>query len=162
VPSSKQPNRWSDRAPCRRGRPSLPLAAPLVRLAALAVALLLAGPALAQSVSVQVVVSHASQEKGPMEQPRLLPPGFNFQSHKVLQQKTLSLELGEEGGTTLPNGKDVKLRPESVQGNQLMMHVEVEGATRSDLRMRNGKRVTIRHPQPYQNGNLLVHLEARF
>jgi hypothetical protein len=129
---------------------------------ALAVLLLQTGPAAAQDVSVQVIVSHASQEKGPMEQPRLLPPGFDFQSHQVLQQKTLRLGLGEEGKTELPNGKDVKLRPESVQGNQLMMHVEVEGATKSDLRMRNGKRVTIRHPQPYKNGNLLVHLEARF
>jgi hypothetical protein len=129
---------------------------------ALAALLLLAGPATAQDVSVQVIVSHASQEKGPMEQPRLLPPGFNFQSHKVLQQKTLKLALGQQGQMELPNGKDVKLRPESIQGNQLMMHVEVEGATKSDLRMRNGKRVTIRHPQPYKNGNLLVHLEARF
>lgn len=135
---------------------------PVVTIAALAALLLLAGPAAAQDVSVQVIVSHASQEKGPMEQPRLLPPGFNFQSHKVLQQKTLKLALGQQGELELPNGKDVKLRPESIQGDQLMMHVEVEGATKSDLRMRNGKRVTIRHPQPYENGNLLVHLEARF
>jgi hypothetical protein len=126
------------------------------------VGLLWAGPAAAQDVTVQVIVSHASQEKGPMEQPKLLPPGFDFQSHKVLQRETLRLGLGQEGGLTLPNGKDVKLRPESIQNDQLMMHVEVQGATRSDLRMRNGKRVTIRHPQRYENGNLLVHLEARF
>ena len=138
------------------------LAVPLTGFAALAAALLLAGPALAQNVSVQVIVSHASQEKGPMEQPRLLPPGFNFQSHQVLQQTTFNLAMGEEGNTRLPNGKNVKVRPNSVQGKQLMMHVEVEGATKSDLRMRSGKRVTIRHPQPYRNGNLLVHLEARF
>jgi hypothetical protein len=131
-------------------------------LLALAAALSWAGPAAAQNVSVQVIVSHASQEQGPMEQPKLLPPGFDFQSHKVLQQQTLSLGMGQEGRTSLPNGKAVKLRPESIQGNQLMMHVEVEGATKSDLRMRNGKRVTIRHPQRYENGNLLVHLEARF
>ncbi len=129
---------------------------------AVAAAFLLAGQATAQTVSVQVTVSHASQEKGPMEQPKLLPPGFNFQSHKVLQQTTLNLGMGEEGKTKLPNGKNVKLRPTSIQGKQLMMHVEVEGATKSDLRMRNGKRVTIRHPQAYKNGNLLVHLQARF
>lgn len=131
-------------------------------LLALAVVLLAAGPAAAQNVSVQVIVSHASQQQGPMEQPKLLPPGFDFQSHKVLQQRTLSLGMGQEGRASLPNGKAVKLRPESIQGDQLMMHVEVEGATKSDLRMRNGKRVTIRHPQRYENGNLLVHLEARF
>jgi len=129
---------------------------------ALAAAVLLARPAFAENVTVTVIVSHASQEKGPMEQPNLLPPGFNFQSHRVLQRETLNLAMGQEAQLTLPNGKAVKLRPTSIQGDHLMMHVEVEGATRSDLRMRNGKRVTIRHPQPYQNGNLLVHLEARF
>jgi hypothetical protein len=128
----------------------------------LAAGLLWAGPAAAQNVSVQVIVSHASQQKGPMEAPNLLPPGFDFQSHKILQRKTFDLALGQEGQLELPNGKAVKLRPESIQGNQLMMFVEVEGATKSELRMRNGKRVTIRHPQRYENGNLLVHLEARF
>lgn len=131
-------------------------------LLALVAGLLWAGPAAAQNVSVLVIVSHASQEKGPMEQPNLLPPGFDFQSHKILQRKTLNLAMGQEGSLQLPNGKAVRLRPESIQGNQLMMHVEVEGATKSDLRMRNGKRVTIRHPQRYENGNLLVHLEATF
>ena len=128
----------------------------------LAAGLLWAGPAAAQNVSIQVIVSHASQEKGPMEAPNLLPPGFDFQSHKILQRKTFNLALGQEGQLELPNGKAVKLRPESIQGNQLMMFVEVEGATKSELRMRNGKRVTIRHPQRYENGNLLVHLEATF
>lgn len=128
----------------------------------LAAGLLWAVPAAAQNVSIQVIVSHASQEKGPMEQPNLLPPGFDFQSHKILQRKTFNLALGQEGQLELPNGKAVKLRPESIQGNQLMMFVEVEGATKSELRMRNGKRVTIRHPQRYENGNLLVHLEATF
>jgi hypothetical protein len=136
--------------------------AQLIGLLAFAGALLLAGPAAAKDVEVQVIVSHASQQKGPMEQPQLLPPGFNFQSHQVLQRSTLKLAMGEEGKTELPNGKSVKLRPTSVQGDQLMMHVEVEGATKSDLRMRDGKRVTIRHPQPFKDGNLLVHLEARF
>lgn len=131
-------------------------------LVALAATVAWAAPAAAQDVSVKVIVSHASQEKGPMEQPKLLPPGFNFQSHKVLQRETLKLGMGQEGKTRLPNGKNVKLRPQSIDGNQLMMHVEVQGATKSDLRMRNGKRVTIRHPQSYENGNLLVHLEARF
>jgi len=129
---------------------------------ALAMGVFLGGSAAAENVTVTVIVSQASQEKGPMEQPNLLPPGFNFRSHRVLQQQTLNLAMGQEAQLTLPNGKAVKLRPTSIQGDHLMMHVEVEGATRSDLRMRNGKRVTIRHPQPYQNGNLLVHLEARF
>jgi hypothetical protein len=137
-------------------------ASPWPRLIALAVVLAWVSPAAAENVSVQVIVSHASQNKGPMEQPKLLPPGFNFQSHQVLQRDTLDLAMGAEGKTTLPNGKSVKLRPESIQGDQLMMHVEVQGATKSDLRMRNGKRVTIRHPQAYKDGNLLVHLEARF
>jgi len=138
------------------------LASQWPRIVALAVALAWAAPAAAQNVSVQVTVSHASQNKGPMEQPKLLPPGFNFQSHQILQRDTLNLALGKEGKTKLPNGKTVKVRPDSIQGNQLMMHVEVQGATKSDLRMRNGKRVTIRHPQSYKDGNLLVHLEARF
>ena len=90
------------------------------------------------------------------------PPGFNFQSHRVLQSKSFRLEMNQEGKLRLPNGKNVKLRPTGRDGNQLMLHVEVEGATRSDLRMRNGKRVTIRHPAPYEGGNLLVHLESRF
>ena len=132
--------------------------------AALAAIALLWSPAPAHAADVQVVltVSHASNQQGPMEQPNLLPPGFNFQSHRVLQSQTLGLNMNQEASHRLPNGKQVKLRPTGQQGNQLSMHVEVEGATKSDLRMRNGKRVTIRHPEPYQGGNLLVHLEARF
>lgn len=138
------------------------LAARCTRLIALGAALLVAAPAAAESVRVSVVVSHASSEKGPMEQPNLLPPGFNFQSHRVLQSTSLDLAMGQTGTVRLPNGKSVTLRPTELRENDLMMHVEVEGATRSDLRMRNGKRVTIRHPEPYQGGNLLVHLEASF
>ena len=121
-----------------------------------------AGPAQAADVQVTLTVSHASNQQGPMEQPKLLPPGFNFQSHRVLQTQRLGLAMNQEASHRLPNGKQVKLRPTAKQGNQLSMHVEVQGATKSDLRMRNGKRVTIRHPEPYEGGNLLVHLEARF
>lgn len=128
----------------------------------LALAWVLPGTAEAADVQVTLTVSHASSQKGPMEQPNLLPPGFNFQSHRVLQSETLNLGLNEQASHRLPNGKRVRLRPTQKQGNQLSMAVEVEGATKSDLRMRNGKRVTIRHPEPYQGGNLLVHLEARF
>jgi len=131
-------------------------------LASIGALLLFAAPAVAESVKVDVVVSHASSQKGPMEQPNLLPPGFNFQSHKVLESKTLTLEMGQTGTERLPNGKQLELRPDELRNNQLRMHVEVEGATKSDLSMRNGKRVTIRHPEPYQGGNLLVHLEAHF
>lgn len=137
-------------------------AAKLLGAALLTGALFLAGSARAADVEVHVTVSAASHQKGPMEQPGLLPPGFDFQSHRVLQSKSLSLNMGQEGKVELPNGKDLKVRPTSRDGKHLMMHVEVEGATTSDLRMRNGKRVTIRHPEPYQGGNLLVHLEANF
>jgi hypothetical protein len=137
------------------------------RLAALGAALLLAAPAAAEAVRVSLVVSHASSQQGPMEQPNLLPPGFNFQSHRVLQSTTLDLAMGQTGTHRLPNGKTVKLRPTAQpcsarSENDLMLHVEVEGGMTSDLCMRNGKRVTIRHPEPYQGGNLLVHLEAFF
>jgi len=147
------------RSSSSRSRP-LRLAARLA--GALAVALVFALPAAAGDVRVDLVVSFASHDKGPMEQPNLLPPGFDFQSHRVLESKTLDLAMGQEVRERLPNGKTLTLRPTSLEGGQLMMHVAVEGATRSDLRMRDGKRVTIRHPEPYQGGNLLIHLEPHF
>lgn len=127
-----------------------------------AVLLGFAGTATAQNVQVNVMVSHTSTQPGPVERRDLLPQGFAPKSHRVLQSTTLNIAMNQEGSHQLPNGRMVKLRPSGVQGGQLAMHVEVQGATRSDLRMRNGKRVTIRHPEPYQGGNLLVHLEARF
>jgi hypothetical protein len=138
------------------------LVSTLVPLAAAGILLLSSAPAQAEDVKVILTVSHASSQKGPMEQPNLLPPGFNFQSHRVLQSETLNLAMNQEATRRLPNGKTVKLRPTERRENDLAMHVEVEGATVSDLRMRNGKRVTIRYPEPYEGGNLLVHLEARF
>ena len=138
------------------------LVSTLAPLAALGVLLFAAAPAQAEDVRVPVIVSHASAKKGPMEQPNLLPPGFNFQSHQVLQSETLTIGMNQEAKHRLPNGKWLKLRPTEQREKNLMMHVEVEGATVSNLRMRSGKRVTIRHPEPYQGGNLLVHLEARF
>lgn len=131
-------------------------------LVAAGVLLLAPGPARAADVQVALTVSLASSQPGPMEQPKLLPPGFNVQSHRVLETETLQLDMNQEASHRLPNGSQVRLRPTGKDGNQLSMEVEVEGATRSNLRMRNGKRVTIRHPEPYQGGNLLVHLEARF
>ncbi|NNL67493.1 MAG: hypothetical protein HKP30_14685 [Myxococcales bacterium] len=138
------------------------LVSTLAPLAAVGVLLFAAAPAQAEDVRVTVIVSHASAKQGPMEQPKLLPPGFNFQSHRVLQSETLTIGMNQEAKHRLPNGKSLKLRPTEKREKNLMMHVEVEGATVSNLRMRSGKRVTIRHPEPYQGGNLLVHLEARF
>jgi len=131
-------------------------------VAGLAGSVLLAAPAAAEDVRVNVTVSHASSREGPIERRELLPRGFDVGSHRVVQSRTLRIEMGQEARHELPNGSLVKLRPSERRENDLMMHVEVEGATTADLRMRNGKRVTIRVPQPYQGGNLLVHLEPRF
>ena len=138
----------------------------LVKKLALALAgaalLLPAGMASAEKVSIHLIVSHASSKRGPMEAPKLLPSGFTPTSHKVLEKKTLKVEMQKQVRHQLPNGKQLKLRPTEKVDNHLKVQVEFEGAMNGQLRIRNHKRVTIRDPQTYDQGNLLVHIEPRF
>ena len=100
-------------------------------------------------------------EPGAQELHRRLHGQFRYESLRVLERKRVQLGLDEIGGLKLPNGRWVRVRPLSVEGNGVLMAVEVEGALQTDLRMANRKVVVI-GAQPYQDGKLVITLEPSF
>lgn len=140
----------------------LPLAAGLAVLG-------LALPVLAeavQQVSIQIVVSHVSRSPGPVdprgaELHRQLRNDFRFQSLRVLEQRLVRLRIDEIGQMRLPNGSMVRLRPLQLSGDRLLVAVEV-GDVQTDLRMHNHRKVVISHPQPWENGRLVISFEPSF
>lgn len=136
----------------------------------LVLALLLpAAPAAAQHVSpvrLEIMVTHASSTPGPVdpgaaELHRQLHEDFRYESLRVLQRKTLHLQVNEIGKMKLPNGRWVRVRPLNQVGNRLLMAVEVEGSLATDLRLRNHRRVSIGSHR-YKDGTLVITFKPDF
>lgn len=130
-----------------------------------AVAAVAAAPAQAQgqSVTVKVLVCHASETPGSIDgacRPLHGKIGkqFRYESLTRLQSQTLQLALDEVGTVTLPNGKALRVRPLQVDASGALLAVDVEGAVRTDLKMRNGHLVVI-GADSYKDGKLVISLE---
>jgi len=142
-----------------------------VLVGAAVAALLLAAPALAQQearrISLQITVSHASQDAGEVDPGlrdlhRRLQRDFRYRSLHLLQRKRIRLALDEIGEMKLPNGSRVRVRPLTLSGSRLLVATEVQGAVRTDLRMHNHKPVVIVHPEAFRGGRLVISFEPSF
>ena len=119
-----------------------------------------------QRIDVELMVSHVSNAKGEID-PRgrklhqKLQGQFRYESLRVLQTRGLRLELNEVGSVRLPNGKSVRVRPLQLSESGVLLAVDVEGAARMDLKVRNGHLVVI-GAERYQDGKLVISLEPRW
>jgi hypothetical protein len=112
------------------------------------------------------MVSHISDRAGPIDERasqlhRKLQKDFRYQSLRVLQTQRLALELDEVGTLTLPNGRELRVRPLQVGDRGVLMAVDVEGTMKTDLRVRNGHFVVI-GTQRYEDGRLVISLKPQF
>ena len=119
-----------------------------------------------QRIDVELMVSHVSSAPGEID-PRArklhqkLQGEFRYESLRVLQIRGLQLALNEVGSVGLPNGKSVRVRPLQLSGSGVLLAVDVEGAARMDLKVRNGHLVVI-GAERYQDGKLVISLEPRW
>jgi hypothetical protein len=120
----------------------------------------------ADSIDVEVMVSHISQKPGKID-PRAkrldaeLREEFRYESLRVIQKQRLSLALNELGSVTLPNGSKLQLRPLSLSDRGVLMAVAIEGSVQSDLQIPNGHLVAIGAGR-FEDGKLVISLEPHF
>jgi hypothetical protein len=129
----------------------------------------LSGAARAQEVSkvsVEVTVSHASDSEGPID-PRgrkfdeELRKHFVYKSFRVLQTERLRLGMNQTGQVRLPTGSFVRVQPLGVEGDRVLLDVEVENTLRTQLRIQNHHQVLV-GAQRYQDGKLVIHLRPDY
>jgi hypothetical protein len=127
-----------------------------VALAA-AVVLIGAGVVVAQSagtISVRVRVVQAGEQQGKIDKgcedvPKIIKP-----------MRLLLLRFGQQGVVLLPTGEKVQLKPVSIHGKRLYMHVQAPKINGS-LKMRHGKHVVV-GGQAFQGGRLIVLIVPEF
>jgi hypothetical protein len=131
-------------------------------------ALVLAGPALAQTarrVALEMTVSHASPHPGPVDPAaaRLheqLRNDFRYQSLRVIERRRLNLRTGEIGGLDLPSGKRVRVRPLHMGASGVLLAVDIENTLHTDMRVPDRQPVVIGVDR-YDDGKLILTLEPR-
>jgi hypothetical protein len=133
-------------------------------LLALGLAPLRAGAA--EPVDVQVLVCHAAAAGAGVdgacrELHTKIGSQFRYESLKKLQSQTLKLGLNEVGRMKLPNGKQLTVRPLTVDARGVLLAVDVEGAVRTDVKVGNGNLVVI-GADAYRDGKLVISLTPRW
>jgi hypothetical protein len=133
---------------------------------ALGLAASVAGAQDGARIEVEVLVCQTSEAPGGIDGAcekvhAKLKNEFRYESLKLLQSRSLQLGLDEVGGVKLPNGKSLRVRPLQVSGKGALLAVDVEGAAKMDLKVRNGHLVVI-GAERYQGGKLVISLEPRW
>jgi len=117
-------------------------------------------------VSLSVMVSHISDAEGSID-PRAsrlhdkIRKQLKYSSLRVLEDRTLRLALDEVGRVELPNGRAFRVRPGDVGDGGVLLAVDVEGATKADMRVPSGHLVVL-GAGSYEGGTLVISLEPRF
>lgn len=133
--------------------------------AALCAGLLAAQQADAQTarrVGLDLTVSHASPNPGPVD-PELRTTHdqlkeFRYQSLRVIERRRLNLRTGEIGGLDLPSGKRVRVRPLHMGAGGVLLAIDIENTLHTDLRMTDRQPVVIGVDR-YDDGKVILTLE---
>jgi hypothetical protein len=89
---------------------------------------------------------------------KLHSQGFRYDSAQVLQKRRLKLGVDEVGTIDLPNGRKARVQPLHRGEDGVLMAVDVEGASKADVRARPNHTV-IFSAGPYEDGKLILSLE---
>jgi hypothetical protein len=112
----------------------------------------------------QVTVLHASPEAGGIGAgaerfDRLLRDTVRYNSLRVMKSKRRRVALNEIERVPLPTGQDFRFRPIDASDRGVLVSVDWRKTARGDFRMPRGKPLIL-GGQPYENGQLVVILEA--
>ena len=134
---------------------------------AAAASIALALPVSAQtSIQVEMMVSLASNEAGPVD-PRArkidgrLKREFRYESLQVLESKRQRVAIDSVMTVRLPNGKQARVRPMALDERGVLLAVDIEGAVKVDARTKSGHLLVFGAGR-HGNGRLVVSIEAIF
>jgi len=111
-----------------------------------------------------VTVLHASPSPGGIDEgaerfDRLLRSSLRYESLRVVKSKQRHVKLNEIERVSLPTGEDFRFRPIDAGDRGVLVAVDWRKTARGDFRLPRGKPLIL-GGQPYENGQLVVILEA--
>jgi hypothetical protein len=112
----------------------------------------------------EVTVLHASSAPGGVGPgaerfDRLLRETVRYESLRVVKTKERRVELNEIEKVALPTGQDFRFRPIDAGDRGVLVSIDWRKTARGDFRLPRGKPLIL-GGQPYENGQLVVILEA--
>jgi hypothetical protein len=112
----------------------------------------------------QVTVLHASSSEGGIDPraerfDRLLRDTVRYRSLQLVKTKERRVDLNEIERIALPTGQDFRFRPIDAGDRGVLVSVDWKKTARGDFRLPRGKPLIL-GGQPYENGQLVVILEA--
>lgn len=116
------------------------------------------------SIPLRVMVTHLSNhgrgvDAGAQDlENKLKSQGIRYDSAQVLQKKRMKLKVDEVGTIDLPNGRKARVRPMHRDNKGVLMAVDVDGASKADVRARPNHTV-IFSAGPYDDGKLVLSVE---
>jgi hypothetical protein len=115
-------------------------------------------------LNFQVTVLHASPAPGGVGPgaerfDRLLRDTVRYESLSVVKTKQRRVDLNEIERVALPTGQDFRFRPIDASDRGVLVSVDWRKTARGDFRLPRGKPLIL-GGQPYENGQLVVILEA--
>lgn len=136
-------------------------------LAAALASLVLAGPAAAQtSIQLDLTVCLASDEPGPIDPraeriDRRLKREFRYESLQLLDSKRERVAVDSVLSLGLPDGRQARVRPLSIDERGALLAVDIEGLVKLDARARSGHLLVFGAGR-HAGGRLVVSIEPRF
>jgi len=116
------------------------------------------------SIPMRVMVTHLSNQGRGIDagaqdlENKLSNQGIHYDSAQVLQKKRMKLKMNEVRTIDLPNGRKARVRPMHQGADGVLMAVDVDGASKADVRARPNHTV-IFSAGPYDDGKLVLSLE---
>lgn len=116
------------------------------------------------SVPLRVMVTHLSNQGRGIDagaqdlENKLSNQGIHYDSAQVLQKKRMKLKMDEVGTIDLPNGRKARVRPMHRGADGVLMAVDVEGSSKTDVRAKPNHTV-IFSAGPYDDGKLVLSVE---
>jgi len=112
----------------------------------------------------EVTVLHASPGPGGVDEGArrfdlLLRSSLRYESLRVVKSKQRHVKLNEIERVRLPTGEDFRFRPIDAGDRGVLVAVDWRKTARGDFRLPRGKPLIL-GGQPYENGQLVVILEA--
>ena len=137
-----------------------------VTLCAVVLALAGSATAAAETLHVEMIVSHISDAPGRID-PRgakidaKLKHDFRYESLRVLGVKKSKLALGDVASIGLPDGRKARVRTVSIDGDGALVAVDIEGAVQVDARVKSGHLLVFGAGR-HDGGRLVVSIELKF
>jgi hypothetical protein len=112
----------------------------------------------------EVTVLHASSAEGGIDPgaerfDRLLRDTVRYRSLRLVKTRERRVNLNEIERVALPTGQDFRFRPIDAGDRGVLVAVDWKKTARGDFRLPRGKPLIL-GGQPYENGQLVVILEA--